>query len=262
MLGLLLPFPAQEDKAAETLYRAMCGRIDEAKTLQVEFGVGVNRGGRKLAFLSGKMKASGADRWTLDLQLNPSFRDDRLEQTRLRSDGRKVVTLGGRQNVPGVDLKPAEVGTKIRQACSVSTVELTVLAAPALYGGRPLVQKVAGPFKSGGKARIGARDAVIVEHMVKIEGLGGDEKEFHGQLWLDAETKLPLQRMLELDGTSWTETFTTFAVDASVPDAEFRFQSGTRLARARAAQLAESARLYGAFTGRNLRSLDELLARP
>jgi hypothetical protein len=225
--------------------------------------VSIGRNGRDQGAFSGKVKAKGPDRWAAELSLRKNFRDEGIHHASLLSDGRKVVVTGGGERQPEGLLKAPEIALLLRHSCLTSLLPLAPLVEPTLFGSDDrLRQNVGDAIKSGGKDKVGGRDALILEYTLKIEGNAFEGKEFALKLWLDATTKLPLQRTMELEGTVWLETFTTFLVDAELPDGDFKFQSEARLARARAEQLAESARLFGAYTGRNLRSLDELLTRP
>src|SRR5439155_24244810 len=64
------------------------------------------------------------------------------------------------------------------------------------------------------------------------------------------------------DGEKAVESYTTFEYDEDLPDSRFSLPSNRRLARVRAVQLARSGSLYGTFTGRHPRSLEDLAARP
>jgi hypothetical protein len=264
-LALLLLLPVQEDKGADLVYRAMCAKIETAKTVRAEYGVTVGEVGRAFVVLSCVLQARGKDRWTMEFKVKEERRRRGVEQSlTLLSDGRKVIATGGAERYPAETLKPETVGAEIRQCLATAMIGQAMYIEPS--GGERDENRhkppVVGPVKSGGKDKVGERDALVLEYTLKFEGgeFGGEAMAV--KLWVDAATKLPLKREVGFQGVTWAETFTALVLDEEIPDSAFTFQSKRRLAAARAAQVAESVRLYGHYTGRHPRTLDDLAKRP
>ncbi|HLF94007.1 MAG TPA: type II secretion system protein GspG [Planctomycetota bacterium] len=254
LLCLLLLLAPQEG-----LYRAMKEKIERAKTLRVEYTIGLGEGGRSQPILEGAVKAKGKDRWTVELKLQEGDKRDRKALS-LLCDGRKVVVSGGPEGTSSGMFKPEEIAGEIRQCLAVTMIPQAFYLQPE-EGGRQKFPEM-GAVKAGGKEKVGERDAQTFEYTLKYPGGPFADEEIAVKLWVDAAEKRPLKRELRMQGALWTETFTAFAVDEEIADSEFSFQSPRRLALARAGQLAESVRLFGQFTGRAPASFEDLVRRP
>jgi hypothetical protein len=69
-------------------------------------------------------------------------------------------------------------------------------------------------FKAGPAEKVGGRDAKVVSFTAKI----ADKDNAKVTLWLDAQTSLPLKRLIvpEKDNVRITETYTEFSLDPKV----------------------------------------------
>lgn len=257
--AILLLLSPQED-----LYKAMSDRIDQARTLRVEYTITLGQGEQVFATFHGAVRAKGKDRWSMDLRLQQGERRVKEKQSlSLVSDGRKVVVSNGPEGYPAGSLQPEAVAAEIRRSFSTSMISQAFYIEPReLRDESRHKPPERGPVTAGGKEKVGDRDAQVFEYTLKYEGGELRGETLSVKLWVDAKEKRPLRRELGFQGMRWTETFTAFALDEEIADGEFAFQSKKRLAEARAGQLAESVRLYGHFTGRPPASLEDLVRRP
>ncbi len=250
---LLLLAPAADDKAAQELLKAVRERADRAKSLRVEGRTTSVADGETISDLSFSIRIRGKDRWVYEVKdLGPgsgSF------MPAVYCDGKKVLVTG--TDVPGA-LKLDEGGEILRWLVTVGGVPSfeTYLYRDPEEAVRP-VPPVLADVKDGGTERVGEIQARVIEYSIRLE-----DQVSKVRLVVDPATKRPLRKEIADEGSKSVETYAAFAFDEDLPDSEFSFASPRRLARVRAGQVAKSVELYGLYTGRFPRSLDDLAARP
>jgi hypothetical protein len=261
LTALLLPGSFQDDPAA--LHEAICERIGRAASLRAEFSVSLENQGQEFGSFRGVFKAKEGDRWLFEATL---VRRDRGEEERhsvaLQSDGRRVRILEG--SAEGFDSWPnaKDFGVLLRRSCVDAFLPTAALADPSLLFFRT-AEKVpeASSFKKGGSETVGKRETDVLQYRLRLAHKFAPSQEGAVKAWIDRETKLPLRRTLNVRGMQGVEQL-SLTLDSELGDADFNYQSRWRLARAQAAMLAESARLFTLFTGRAPDSIDDLAKKP
>jgi general secretion pathway protein G len=260
----LLLGSAPDDPAATALYGAIRDRIRSAPSLRAEIAVTLVSDGQDIGSLRAFLKIRPPDRWICDLSL---VRRDLGEEERrgivLQCDGRRARVVEGALPRKDLPLDPRALFESLRRSSVDSFFPLIELVDVRLLH-RGVLEKPleVGSFRGAGTEKVGGRDADLLEYSFRAPHLAAQPQQQDGtiKVWVDRETKLPLQRKLTLNGFVWQETL---ALDfGDVPDAQFSFQSRPRLARAELGQLAESVRLFERFTGRPPDTLEDLARKP
>jgi outer membrane lipoprotein-sorting protein len=252
----LLLGPAPDDAQARELYSALRKKLETAETVSVDFSIGVSNRGRSEDSVSGSIRLKGGDRWRFALQLQSSRRPQMNHETILYSDGKRVVGSGA---APDREMSPKETGAQLRRMLPESLLWMAVFSSPR--GDIPEIEPPKeGEIKDGGTETVDGVDARVL-----LYELSFDRQKISVKSWVDPKRLRVLKRELtmgDVAGVRLTETYSAFVLDAPISDGMFVYASLRRLALARAKQLARSAALYGAFTGRTPASLDELAVRP
>ena len=262
LLATLLLGSSPDDPASRALYDAIRDRVGNAASLRAEFAVTLVNDGQDFGSFRGILKIKPPDRWVCDVTL---VRRDQGEEERrwivLQSDGRRVRIVEGALPSKELPLNARTFVDWLRRSCVDSSFSLIELAdAHLLHRGVLEKPLELGSFRSGGSETLEGRAAEILEYSVRTRHLAALPQEGTVKVWVDRETKLPIQRKLTLNRLVWSEAV-TLSFD-EVPDGDFSLQSRRRLARAQMVQLAESVRLFELFTGRPPDSLEELARKP
>lgn len=114
--------------------------------------------------------------------------------------------------------------------------------------------------RDGGDSWIGDRRTRVVEYSVTFDF--GWQTRYAAKALFDVKTGALVRRVFTSPGQTLTETFDEFLLGEKLPASEFAFQSKRRLARVLATQLARSVQLFGMYTGRHPRKLEDLVSRP
>ncbi len=263
-MAFVLLAPRQEK--AEELLQAARDRIGAARTLRVAYSLAIGRGGVAQATITGTTCVKGADRWRIELAAKSEggMAPDNLSLS-LYSDGRKVSSAqpGARTLLEGLGAE--RCAREFRDAFGSTLLPILFLMQPVREGRMmdfKLGASKVADAKDGGKEKVGEIEARIVEYSVSFEQKLFGERGIPVKAWIDPKTRRILKREIDFMGTLMKEEFSVFAVDEELADSEFTFQSTRRLAAVRAVQLARSAELFTRFSGRPLKSLDELVRRP
>jgi hypothetical protein len=237
----------------------MGARIEQARTLRVEFSMAMTGGGETGA-MSGAVRIKGKDRFKVEYEMKDSRRE--REPVFVMSDGRKVIARGGWKGPSAGSIAPQTLAAEMRRSFSLSILPLAWYAEGAMTAEHSPEIRVNG-IKDGGRARVGDRDSRVIEYSIRSDLMGvGAVPGMPVKVYVDPVEKRPLKRETSFFGMTMTETFGAFAFDEDLPDSDFTWQSLRRLGRVRAEQLARSAELFGTFTGRNPRQPGELVRRP
>lgn len=255
-----LPQASLDDKAAEELLKAFREKVEKAGTLRVEYEVFTRQGEFSVGLLSAAVKLKGKDRWTLDLKANEDGEAGKYNISfTAQCDGRKV-RLAGATKIKQDRLMPELVATSLRRAIEGSLLDhFSFMGEEAAGAFGLLPAPVVSDIRDGGKERVDGKEVRAVGYTAKY---GSPDTEIGVRLHLDPVGMRPVRREFTFQGITFVETFTAFAFDEDLPDSDFSYQSNRRLARARVAQLAKSVELYGRFTGRHPRALEDLVRRP
>lgn len=215
------------DNDAEKLFRAMEKKIKAAKAFEVTFSYDLN-----------KRKAQGALLLTNDnkarLKVKGHFGEKRNAAFELVADGKRLKTKGARFFVasngqPGMELggqsewvTPENFHDVLGATVTRGGVWFTILGLPYLQ--REKVEPDAEGsrmhaygFKPSAAEKVGEREAKVVHYRFGKGGACPDDAEL--TVWIDAETNLPLKRLLVLprgDRVRVTETYKEFKLNPTV----------------------------------------------
>jgi general secretion pathway protein G len=260
LLGLLPALTQSDDKAAEELLKAFQQKLESARTVRAEFSMSVTQAGTSLGVFSTAIKLKGKDRWTLDLKQDYSIDADKRQFNAL-CDGRKI-RLAGNSNLKPESLAPEATAASIRRILGGSfSEEFLYLGEGSADAIKTFPAPVAGNIKDGGREILDGKEVRVIAYSARHE-YAGSELDIGVRLYLDPVEKRPLKREFSFQGVTWDQTINAFAFDEDLPDSDFSYQSNRRLARTRAVQLATSVGLFGRFTGRHPRGLEDLVRRP
>jgi hypothetical protein len=253
LLALLVLSP--QDRSAEDLLKAVLEKVSKARTLREESEVTFTIRGEETSTSKCLILMKGVDRWSIDVSSSSNREGASYSAA---SDGRRIrVRASGA--VRAQSMTPAEVSAALRQ-------ELVTRVDSQLFfsgepGARPTRPPKVGPPGDGGPAKVGGRDARILEYEV-LQEWGQDPTKETYRLFVDPVGLLPFRVEVRSEDYTWIQEIKVFAFDEEIPDSEFAIRWGPILAGARAGQLAESAGLFVLYTGRSPRSLDDLVKRP
>lgn len=256
-LAALLLLAPQQELSAEALFKAMRERIEGAKTIRAELRSTADQGGAEYVNRH-SIKIKGADRWVFDHEFARASGDGfPYQKFTMLYNGRRLVVRGKVQGMNQEAFKAGEWGGEIRRLIGSGYTNRWFTGEEA--GKKPPAM---GPIKDLGKSKVGEREARGVEFAVKYDLPEVAGQEMKVRIFIDPVRQLPLKRETDWFGATWTETFPTLVLDEDLPDSEFSGQSLQALAKARAAQLAASVRLFGLYTGRHPGRLEDLAKRP
>jgi hypothetical protein len=264
-LAALLALPAGDDKAAQELLKAVRERIEQARSLRVEGRLATRDGNETIWDAAVSLRFRGRDRWAIELRQLQAPKDS-VEGADVQAycDGRKILLAGAPPGASLPGFRPEEGGDILRWSLAVgglSDLESYFTRDPEAPQAKP-VAPVLADVKDGGSEKIGDVEARVVECSVRFGGSKLSPEVSKARLFIDPATKRILRKEFTTNGIKTVESYAAFAFDEDLPDSDFSFQSPRRLAGVRARQLARSVELYGHFTGRHPRSLDDLVTRP
>jgi outer membrane lipoprotein-sorting protein len=211
---------------AGQLYCQMAADIEKAATLDVAFEVTVDRGAKEE--YRGSLLVARGNRMRAEMR---EVTAGAAGGTRVVSDGTKVWAddqVGPATPPPGrlTEGLLASFG----RAGVYPTMFRTEVVDPAAPPGNddPVGRLRASGFRLRGKERVGARTAVVVEYEMQVGP--GPGANFGITVWIDAETHLPLKRVVacEEDGKTVmvTETYTRVVVNGEVAPKAFDLPRG------------------------------------
>jgi outer membrane lipoprotein-sorting protein len=216
---LLAPVALAQD-AAQKLYEAMEQKIAKAKAHKFGFDLDALDHDEAIKIKGTLILATGN-------RANMSFQGQEGKRSikgKVVSDGKTMFTQMDLDGKPEMKTKP--VSDKL------FTVLVGYLSRTGLFLGFEIMDREnpkdaaelkLSAFKSAGKAKVGSRDANVIEYML----IPPDSKTPAScKLWLDAQTNLPLKRTLEAnrDGKlvfRVVETYMQWELDPKLPEGTF-----------------------------------------
>jgi hypothetical protein len=264
-LAAVVLLPAGDDKAAQELLKAVRERIEQAKSVRIEARIGTVDGIETIWDATVSLRLRGRDCWALEVRQAQASKDS-VEGGNVTAfcDGRKIILAAAPAGASLPTLKPDDGGQVLRWSVAVgglSDLESYLYRDPDEPPAAPVAPVIAD-VKDGGTQKVGDVEARVVEYSIRFGGPRLSSRVSKVRLFIDPASKRPLRKEFTTEGGKSVESYTAFELDEDLPDSDFSFQSNRRLARVRAAQIARSVSLYGTFTGRHPRSLDDLAARP
>lgn len=215
------PALAQESSEAEKLFRKMEKNLAAAKSVRVAFegtaeGIADVRGTLKY---KGTLVLAAGNKARLDLDAEAGGKKRPMS---LRSDGAKMTDDGGTANTPE-HLFEEMIGFLKHGGYMAGYV----FSSSDAGGKRSVAALKASGFRLGDKEKVGKREAQLIEYQLALEKAPEDAPKLSlsEKLWLDAETNLPLKRVLSgklMDKEfKYTETYSEFALNPKVDDKVF-----------------------------------------
>lgn len=259
-LFLLFAQDKPDDPSAEAILNALRAKVDHAKSIRAySRSLVTPAGGGDTTELVSGFKLKGKDRWIWEYDWKGMTGSGVPRRMLVQCDGRKITSEGVKDPSLLEDLQPATVAAELRVSLSMA-IPSSLAWVPVGLRTPPRPARVSD-IKDLGKERVGDREARVIGYTVHLSGT-----EFDGQVQVKvvvdpAESRI-LKRDIVMAGAQYQQTFEVFALDEELPDSDFAWQSNRRLARVEVAQLAESARLFGLYTGRHPGSLQDLVRRP
>jgi len=225
LAGLLISAVLDNDEDAEKHIVAMEKKLAGAKSLRVSFEAKVEG---LPSF--GNLKATLALAEGNKLHLDGAFvNEDETNKWKLVSNGMRIKAQGsivkGVRAGEGFGKAPSDKLTDNYRSCLAHGGYLMV----GFYISSVKPKEIwpvfrASDFKSKGKEKIGKREAhVVVCKLTPMQKVEKDRVRWSETVWLDAQTNLPLKRVVTytFDGkkATFTETYKEFAVDPKLdPD--------------------------------------------
>ncbi len=224
---------AKEDDP-EKLFLAMQKKIAAAKTLRVRFDLTATDGLGQTGTAKGTLTLGAGDRYRVEL--DGKLFGQVVKGTEV-SDGATVGLVG---SGPDPDAKsPKGTGAYLRRSLPVEGFFLSVVENRDRRADRPAAALTPADFKSGGKEKVGGREAHVVRFTLPAAPDGTGTKRVPMAVWLDAETGLPLKFAMAAGApdprdvtnpvgvTEVTETYSEFALDPPVDAKTFEVPKGT-----------------------------------
>jgi outer membrane lipoprotein-sorting protein len=193
---------------AEKLFRAMEEKIKAAKAVEVTFDFTATAKGKKEKF-TGSLLFTQDNKARLKMRV-PEEGKDAIEMV---SDGKQMkVAYPPQETLAKVEAlqTPTDLHNLFSTMVSGPSLVLTydMLNVPEWFPGggqykgpgRWPFRVVEFEFVAGAGTKVGGRDAkVIIYRVLDLPGPGGGDCTF--TLWIDAETLLPLKRLIASDGS-------------------------------------------------------------
>ncbi len=182
-----LPAPAQENQA-EKLFRGMEQQIRTAKNIRLRFDLSMTDALGKKGNVKGTLILGEGDKFRAEAEGKLFGQGVKFTSV---SDGTKVKSIV--DPAPPKDDKPEKPpkgsGAYFRGALPREGFFLSSLEMDQRGDRGPDLFKLAD-FKLAGKEKIGERNTQVIQYTVTVKGA---KDPLSMKMWLDAETKLPVQ---------------------------------------------------------------------
>lgn len=279
-LLVLLILGLAGDSEPEQLFRAMEKKISAAKALEVSFNGRLEGSKVKGAVeVKGSLLLAEGNKARFELS---AVIGDQASELKMISDGTRMKEWQkpGRESV-----KDTEKHLNDQTAGILCRPGFISLAFFAKTGGLPSSKKAdqifqVSEFKLGAKEKVGARQGRAIEYKVSLP----DGRTLPVKLWIDAETHLPLKRVITgsigKDDFQMTEVYEELRLDPKIDPKRFHVEETaglhltlnhhsdyvTSVAFSSDGELLASAgpdgvRLVDLKTGKQVRTLDHFQAR-
>jgi outer membrane lipoprotein-sorting protein len=219
VLGWLLLVPAvQAQDAAQKLFEAMEQKLAKTKAHKIVFEIDTSDGGRETQ-LKGTLIFATGNRVKLTFEGQSAKKSVKGIIT---CDGKTVDLDAEEDGKPQKESRPAPdklyenmSAWLIRASLFQGVVRGIAINNPIGPGKLPPTD-----FKMIGKEKVGGRDALVIEYRLAPPD-GKDSATC--KVWFDAQTNLPLKRVLEAGGGKFrvAETYTQWELDPKLPDGTF-----------------------------------------
>jgi outer membrane lipoprotein-sorting protein len=220
---ILLVLPAwtfAQEQDAEKVFQQLEAKIEKAKSVHCSFKGEMGPGGRQGPTVQGSYQVGPGDKFQLTTQ-GKEDKEGRGKLTLVFENDQMTGTAGGPD---GQSKKEMPVPAGAPKALRTAMLRGGPTAWNLWLGpqsGNFLGVKPGSPdwpaftaskFRLGDKAKVGERDALVLEYTLDF-----DKKPYAVKLWLDAETKLPLKReiIIAKEGVQGriVETYSGFKLD-------------------------------------------------
>jgi outer membrane lipoprotein-sorting protein len=214
---LVLLLPGQADPG-EKLFRDMEAKLAKAKTCSLAFDINFEE--IQTGKLQGSLASMSGNKARFEMQGKLAGKKGLL----LVSDGTRLRFIGK------LDDKTEDTPKKFDELVRafVSRAGFALASFVVAFDEKPKDIDVWGvsEFRLGKKEKLGDRDAQIIEYTLTPKGASGPAPgPFKVTVWLDAETSLPVKRVitgkLEDHKMTITENYTKMLVDAKLDEKQF-----------------------------------------
>ncbi len=195
---------------AEKLYRSLEKRVARAKTLRVAFASKAMKGDKEAGHLKGLVDLTEGNKGRIEGEGSSGGKDLTVK---IVSDGTRMKVFA---DPPGTEQEqplPKNFTQVVRTALSRVGLTAGFFLISRLAAGKEDEldrdqQLQLSEFKLAGNARLGRREARVIEYKVSFQG----NNKVSMKLWLDARTNLPLKRELiaEKNRIRISETYSEF----------------------------------------------------
>jgi len=217
-LVLVLLLPGQADDRGEKLFRDMEAKLAKAKTFSLSFDINFEE--IQTGKLQGSLASMSGNKARFEMQGKLAGKKGLL----LVSDGTRLRFIGK------LDDKTEDTPKKFDELVRafVSRAGFALASFVVAFDEKPKDIDAWGvsEFRLGKKEKLGDRDAQIIDYTLTPKGASGPAPgPFKVTVWLDAETSLPVKRVitgkLEDHKMTITENYTKMAVDAKLDEKQF-----------------------------------------
>jgi len=226
-LALVAWSVAAQEPDAEKLFRQTQKKLDAAKTVQVRFDARITGADAKKWHLKGSLILGEGDQMRAEAEGMLFGEESKFtlvsDGTNMKSFGYTKASGGPKQDKNETEKPPKGIGPFVREALPRHGVFWCLLNMNR-RSDRPADLFQASAFKLVGQEKIGERSTHVIQYAVKTKGKGNDTNKLSIQLWLDAQTELPVKLAMTGGGSDITdisETYGDFTIDAKVDARRF-----------------------------------------
>jgi outer membrane lipoprotein-sorting protein len=215
LLLLLLPVTAVQAQDAQKLYEAMEQKLAKAKAHKIGFNIKGDQGGDPFNGKGTLILATGNRlQMTYEAQIGKQSRKGTTV-----SDGKTLVRHRVEDGKP--EMKSMPIHDKHYEVVSGWLIRAGLFVGmERAESNNPKGSSILklSEFKMAGKEKIGGCDANVIEYQL---ALADNTNTLTCRLWLDAQTGMPLKRVLEGDGFRVIETYSQWELDPKLPEDTF-----------------------------------------
>ena len=221
-LLILSLFSVPEGNEAKDLFDQMVKKVDNAKTLQIEFET-VNQRGAKKREASGTLALADGNRMRMELVMASPQGDQKVL---ILSDGKESFQMQGTQRRK---IETAEGRNELvhQMFSRLGVMVGFMFSEPSEKGGK--MKKIdeyvtLTDFEKGASEKVDGRQAHLITFLARIS-IKDDEAAV--KIWIDSETGLPVKRSITpyRDGKpsedEMHETYVKITLDAEIPADRF-----------------------------------------
>lgn len=210
-LALLL-VALQDKNEAEELFKKMEEKVVKSKSVQAKLAGEVEAAKFKL---SGMVYLDEGSRFRMEVQGNS---DGVLKSATVISNGKKVYLKSSDDQWPKRFDAPETFSklmrTSFARAGFLSAFEFS--DSESLAKTDPATAYTVSGFKLGVKEKVGKVEAQVITYTVTR-----NKRDAAVTLWIDPATLLPLKRLLEMGGTSLSESYSEVKIDEKIDASKF-----------------------------------------